>query len=142
MAELKTRRTASSVGKFLEGVKDPRRKKDAFAVLEVMRATTGEEPAMWGSSIVGFGSYHYVYASGHEGDSCLVGFSPRKDSLVLYLMGDYEERDALIRALGACKAGKGCIYVKSMDDIHVPTLRKMIKATVRHLTKLYPAKHA
>ncbi len=138
MAELKTKRTASDVGKFLRGVKDPRRKKDAFTVLEVMRAATGEEPAMWGSSIVGFGSYHYVYASGHEGDSCLVGFSPRKDALVLYLMGAYEGRDALIKKLGKCKAGKGCLYVKSMDDIHGSTLRKMIKSTVRHLTRLYP----
>lgn len=138
MAELKTKRTASSVEKFLQGIKDPRRKKDAFTVLEVMRAVTGEEPAMWGSSIVGFGSYHYVYASGHEGDSCLVGFSPRKDALVLYLMGAYEDREALIKKLGTCTAGKGCIYVKSMDDIHEPTLRKMIKATVRYLTKLYP----
>lgn len=142
MAELKTKRTTSSVEKFLQGIKDPRRKKDAFTVLDVMRAVTGEEPAMWGSSIVGFGSYHYVYASGHEGDSCLVGFSPRKDALVLYLMGAYEEREALITKLGPCKAGKGCIYVKSMDDIHGPTLRKMIKATVRYLTKLYPPQRA
>lgn len=137
MAELKTKRNAVSVEGFLNGIKDPRRKKDAFTVLEVMRTVTKEAPAMWGTSIVGFGAYHYVYASGHEGDSCLVGFSPRKDALVLYLMGDYENRDALVKKLGKCKAGKGCIYVKSMDDIHVPTLRLMIKASVRYLKKLY-----
>lgn len=140
MAELKTKPTGVDVEGFLNAVKDPRRKKDAFTVLEVMRAVTREAPVMWGSSIVGFGSYHYVYASGHEGDSCLVGFSPRKDSLVLYMMGDYENRDALVKKLGKCKAGKGCIYVKSMDDIHVPTLRLMIKASVRYLKTLYPPK--
>ena len=140
MAELKTKRTAVDVDDFLNAVKDPRRRKDALTALEVMRTMTKEAPAMWGSSIVGFGSYHYVYASGHEGDSCLVGFSPRKDALVLYLMGSYANRDELVKKLGKCKAGKGCIYVKSMDDIHLPTLRQMIKATVRHLTQLYPPK--
>lgn len=138
MAELKTKRTSADVGGFLNAVKDPRRKKDAFTVLELMRSVTGNEPAMWGPSIVGFGSYHYVYASGHEGDACLVGFSPRKEALVLYLMGDPAEREAFLKKLGKCKAGKGCVYVKSMDDIHVPTLRQMIRASVRYLTKLYP----
>jgi hypothetical protein len=138
MADQKTKRHAGDVKGFLNAVQDPRRRADAFAVLDVMQAVTNEEPAMWGPSIVGFGSYHYVYESGREGDSCLVGFSPRKEALVLYLMGDYEDRAELIAKLGKCKTGKGCVYVKSMEEIHVPTLRRMIRESVRYLKKLYP----
>ena len=138
MAELKTKPTTISVKTFIGSVKDRRRQADAEAVLEIMQEVTGERPAMWGTSIVGFGSYHYVYDSGHEGDSCIVGFSPRAQALVLYLMGDFPERGDLIKRLGKCKTGKGCIYVRSMADIDVPILRQFIKKSFTHTKKRYP----
>jgi hypothetical protein len=139
MAEAKTRQTAASVKGFIGSIKDKKRQADAQTVLGIMQAVTGEEPAMWGTSIVGFGSYHYVYDSGREGDSCLVGFSPRAQALVLYLMGDFPEREELIAKLGKCKTGKGCIYVRSMEDIHVPTLRRFIRKSFVYVKKRYPA---
>jgi hypothetical protein len=132
---LKTQRTKASVSAFLNKVADERRRKDAKAVAALMQEITGEKPAMWGASIVGFGSYHYKYASGQEGDWLLVGFSPRKDNLTLYVMpwfGDYAD---LMARLGKYRKGVSCIYIKSLDDVHVPTLRKLVRQSVRHLKK-------
>ena len=142
MAELKTMQTSGNVTAFLEGIKDQKMREIASVVLDLMRSVTKLEPAMWGSSIVGFGSYHYVYDSGHEGDSYLVGFSPRKAALTVYSMGGFPNHSTLMKKIGTCKTGKGCIYIKSMDDIHIPTLRQLIKESVQHLKQRYPARRS
>lgn len=130
MAEPKTKPTGASVLDFLAGVENDRRREDALALLELMRDVTGEEPEMWGPSIVGFGSYRYKYQSGREGTSPLTGFSPRKQSLTLYLMGGFEEQQALLARLGKHKTGVGCLYVNKLQDVDLPTLRELIQRSV------------
>ena len=139
MAEPKTKPHAASVEAFLAAVDDPQRRADAHAVLALMRGVTGEEPRMWGPSIVGFGKYHYRYASGHEGDSCLTGFSPRKAALTIYLMPGFEQREETLTRLGKFKAGKGCLYVKRLADIDLEVLRELVAASVKHLRATYPS---
>jgi hypothetical protein len=131
MAELKTQKNQASVEKFLKAVTDETRRADSFALLDIMREVTGEEPAMWGTSIVGFGSYHYKYESGREGDWFLTGFSPRKQNLTLYIMSGFEGYEEMLERLGKHTTGKACLYVKKLDDVHLPTLKKMIKQSVR-----------
>ncbi len=130
MAELKTKKNAASVDAFIDSVEDETKRQDCRAVLEIMREITGEEPAMWGSSMVGFGSYDYKYASGHEGNWFLTGFSPRKQNLTLYIMSGFADADPLLAKLGKHTTGKACLYVKKLDDIHLPTLRKLIRESV------------
>lgn len=142
MAELKTKQNTGNVAAFLEGIKDEKMRGNAFAVLDLMRSVTKLEPAMWGSSIVGFGSYHYIYDSGHEGDACLVGFSPRKSALTVYVMGGFPNHGILMKKLGRCKTSVSCVYIRSMDDVHLPTLRQLIKESVQHLKKRYPAQRS
>ncbi|RPH37625.1 DUF1801 domain-containing protein [bacterium] len=126
MAELKTKATEASVTKFLNGTKDARRRRDCETILELMRKATGAEPKMWGASIVGFGDCHYVYESGREGDWFLMGFSPRKQNLVLYSMVHFAQFEALLKQLGSHKLGKGCLYIKNLQDVHLPALNKLI----------------
>jgi hypothetical protein len=133
MAELKTQRNRSSVKAFLDGVSDERTRKDAFAVSALMTEITGEQPAMWGKSIVGFGSYHYKYASGQEGDWPLVGFSPRKDSLTLYIIPGFARYTELLGKLGKHKKGVSCLYIKSLDDVQLPTLKTLVRQSVKHM---------
>lgn len=140
MAELKTKATSRSVAAFLKAVPDEQLRKDCASVAALMEAVTGEKPRLWGPSIVGFGSYKYTYASGHSGEAPLTGFAPRKKELVLYVMPGFEERDALVGALGPCKTGKACISVKRLEDLHQPTLKKLVTAGVRHLKRTYPSK--
>jgi hypothetical protein len=135
MAELKTKPTEQSVEQFLQGVPDEQRRRDCFTMLELMRQITGTDPKLWGSSIVGFGSYHYKYASGHEGDSFLTGFSPRKQNLTLYLMAGFEQYDALMQKLGKHTTGKSCLYIKRLTDIDLPTLRELIQQSFNHMTQ-------
>lgn len=135
MAELKTRATKKSVEGFLGTVKDAERREDCRRVAAIMTKATGAEPKMWGSAIVGFGDYRYRYASGKEGDWFLVGFSPRKDNLTLYLTGILKESEPLIEKLGKVKRGGGCLYVRRLDDVHLPTLTKLVKAQVAGLRK-------
>jgi hypothetical protein len=130
MAELKTKQTEASVQTFLESVADVRRRADAQCLLELMQETTGQTPRMWGPSMVGFGERHYVYASGHEGDIFQVGFAPRKDALVLYGLLGNEQRETLLPKLGKVKTGKGCLYVKRLDEINLPVLRALIQAAL------------
>jgi hypothetical protein len=137
MAKLKTQETGRSVTRFLEGVSDKQQREDSFALVELLRQVTKAEPKMWGSSIVGFGSYHYVYDSGHEGDSCLVGFSPRKPSISVYIMGGSERHAELLKKLGKFKMAKGCLYIKRLEDVHLPTLKALVRESVRHLKKKY-----
>ena len=140
MAENKTKPTGSSVVEFLEGVAHEQRKKDSFVVLELMKKVTQEEPTMWGPSIVGFGEYHYKYESGREGDFFLTGFSPRKQSLTLYIMGGFSQYESLLAQLGKHKTGKSCLYINKLDDIDMDILKKMIQKSVKYISEKYPAK--
>ena len=137
MAELKTKPTAVSVDAFLNAVPDEQKRADAFTILEMMSDITGEAPKMWGPSIVGFGQYHYVYDSGHEGDCCLAGFSPRKDALTIYFNAGLQERFASeLKKLGKAKASKGCLYIKKLADVDLDVLRAMIRANIEQLPNL------
>ena len=135
MAENKTRPTAASVTAFLNAIDDKERRADAKKVAAMMRKATGCRARMWGSSIVGYGQYHYKYASGREGEWALVGFSPRKQNLSVYIMPGFESFAPLMNKLGKYKTGKACLYVKKLEDVHLPTLKKLIKASVAHLKK-------
>jgi hypothetical protein len=126
VAHLKTQATEQSVAAFLDAIEDPQKRADALAVAAMMREATGLEPAMWGPGMVGFGSYHYVYASGHQGDSFLVGFAPRKQSLVLYNIGGFEQHGELMSRLGKYTTGKGCLYIKRLRDVDQAALRELI----------------
>ena len=133
MAELKTKPTGASVKDFLNQIPDEERRKDCFAVAKIMEEITGSKPKMWGPSIVGFGSYHYKYASGREGDWPITGFSPRKKDLTLYIMMGFEKYPELMKQLGKHSTGKSCLYIKRLSDIHLPALKKLIKQSVKQL---------
>ncbi len=133
MAELKTKPNDGSVEAFLNSVENEKRRQDSFIILELMREVTGAEPKMWGSSIVGFGSYHYTYASGREGDWFLVGFAPRKQALTLYIMSGFEQYDVLMTDLGKYKTGKSCLYVKKIEDVDLETLRELVRQSMAHM---------
>ena len=130
MAEPKTKPTDESVQDFLNRIPDPERRQDCFAVAKIMEEITGDKPKMWGPSIVGFGSYSYKYASGREGDWPRAAFSPRKKDLTLYFMPGFDKHE-LMKQLGKYSVGKSCLYIKRLSDIHVPTLKKLIKASVK-----------
>lgn len=134
MAENKTRPTRVSPTAFLKSVENAQRRKDGEELLKMMREITGEPPKMWGPTIVGFGQYHYVYASGHEGDSPLTGFSPRKQNLVVYL-GPGLKNDRLMSRLGKHKRGKGCLYINKLDDIDRGILRELIVSSVDEMRR-------
>ncbi|WP_343616785.1 DUF1801 domain-containing protein [Flavobacterium sp.] len=140
MAKNKTTETKNSVTDFINAVADETKRNDAFELLKIIQKTTGFEPKMWGPSIIGFGSYHYIYDSGHEGDAPLVGFSPRKDAISLYLSSSFENKDELLSKFGKYKAGKSCIYIKKLADIDPEILKEMISVSVSYLQKLYPSK--
>ncbi|GAA3646387.1 hypothetical protein GCM10022224_006460 [Nonomuraea antimicrobica] len=124
--------TAADVDEFLAAVPDQRRRDDAERLRAILVAVTGEPAVMWGASIVGFGSYRYTYESGRTGDWPLAGFSPRKQHLVVYLVGGFEERHASVLArLGPHKTGKGCLYLKRLDDVDESVLRELVDRTVR-----------
>lgn len=131
MAENKTTPNDQDVEQFLNSIADERKRKDSFTILELMKQVTGIEPRMWGSSIVGFGSYHYKYESGREGDMILAGFSPRKQNLTLYNMGGFERYDDLLQKLGKHTSGKGCLYIKRLDDVDLSTLKSLIEESVK-----------
>ena len=129
-------RTADPIA-FIDKVKNEVKRKDSHELVAMMREITGEPPKIWGPSIVGFGSYHYVYASGHEGDICVTGFSPRSGALVVYL-GPGLENDKLMAKLGKHKRGKGCLYINKLDDVDRGTLRKLIEHSIAELRKRGP----
>lgn len=133
MAELKTKPDDdASVEEFLAGVVEERRA-DCAELIEIMGRATGAEPRMWGPSIVGFGSYHYKYDSGREGDWFLTGFSPRKQALTLYIMAGFERYDDLMRRLGRHSTGKSCLYVRRLDDVDLDVLTELVQASVDHM---------
>lgn len=131
MAENKTTPNDQNVEEFLNTIEDERKRKDSFTLLELMKQITGLEPKMWGSSIVGFGSYHYKYESGREGDTILTGFSPRKQNLTIYNMSGFEQHGDLLKQLGKHSLGKGCLYIKRLDDVDLPTLKSLIEESFK-----------
>ena len=133
MAELKTKLSDASVEVFLDGIADEAKRRDSYAILAMMQEVTGVEAKMWGDSIVGFGSYHYKYASGREADWPLVAFSPRKQNLTLYIMSGFEQYDELLQRLGKHSTGKACLYVKRLADIDLAVLRELVKLSVEHM---------
>jgi len=135
MAELKTKPNDQSVEAFLNGITDDRKRQDCRAILALMKQVTGAEPKLWGDSIVGFGSYHYRYASGREGDWFLTGFSPRKQKVTLYIMAGFDRYDQLLAKLGQFKTGKACLYIKKLEDIDLETLRELIRLSVDHVAR-------
>jgi hypothetical protein len=135
MAELKTKRNEGDVEAFLKNVTDEKKRHDSFAILELMKRVTGEKPEMWGDSIIGFGSYHYKYASGREGDWFLTGFSPRKQNLTLYIMAGFDEYEHLLSKLGKHSTGKSCLYVKKLDDVNIDVLKELVKRSVEHMKR-------
>jgi hypothetical protein len=138
MAEIKTKLNDASVDDFLNSIKDEQVRKDCWTIVEIMQEATKAKPQMWGSSIVGFGSYHYKYASGREGDWMLTAFSPRKQNITLYIYADFEGRDELMAQLGKHSCSKACIYIKRLSDVHLPTLKKLVKGSVKHMLKTNP----
>jgi hypothetical protein len=132
MAELKTKKTSQSVEAFIKKLPDERKRKDAFTILEMMKKITGDAPKMWGTSIIGFGDYHYKYASGREGDWFRIGFSPRKQNLTLYLGFDVVgQHNVMLKKLGKYKTGKGCLYINKLDDIDLDVLREMLETSYK-----------
>jgi hypothetical protein len=138
MAQNKTEFTGKDVGEFiLENVESVQRQKDSFALIDFMKKVTGLEPKMWGPSIIGFGSYRYKYASGHGGEAPLVGFSPRKAAISLYVFTGLEDHQHLLEELGKFKMGKACIYVTRLSDINMEKLEGLMKETIRFLQEKY-----
>ena len=136
---LKTKVTDASVTAFLDAVEPEQKRLDAFEILDIMKEVTGDEPKMWGPSIIGFGSYHYVYESGQEGDFMATGFSPRKAKHSLYIIGGVENYPQLTSKLGKFKNGKSCLYVNKLSDIDKEVLKQLIKESYNYITnKTWP----
>jgi len=135
--EIKTKKTDASVSKFIDAVEDESKREDAYTVLKLMQKITKEEPKLWGTSIVGFGTYQYKYASGQQGDWPLVGFSPRKQNLTLYIMPGFDKYDELMGKLGKYKTGKSCLYIKSLQDVDIKILQSIITQSVDYMKRKY-----
>ena len=138
MAENKTKQTKASVDKFISTIKDENIQKDCYTIIKIMKSVTKEEPKIWGPSIIGFGTYHYKYASGREGDMCIAGFSPRKQNLTIYLEPGFEKQKALLEKLGKHKTSKVCLYIKSLKDVDVKILKELISNSVNGLKEKNP----
>lgn len=138
MSEPKMKQNDNSVVEFIESVESDKKKADAYQLLEIFEEVTGYPAKMWGPSIIGFGNYHYKYASGREGDAPLVAFSPRKAKISLYLVYEGEERDALLEGFGKHTKSKACIYVNKLADINIDVLKNLIQHTVEIYQNLYP----
>lgn len=140
MAKNKTTETQNSVTDFINAVDNEVKRNDAFELLKIIEETTGFEPKMWGPSIIGFGSYHYKYDSGHEGDAPLAGFSPRKAAMTVYFYLPEEKREELLSKLGKHTSSKACIYIKKLADIDIEILKKIILLSIQYTQNLYPSK--
>lgn len=136
--EAKTRPTDVSVADFIAAVENPQRRADAETLCALFEEISGEPPAMWGPSIIGFGKYHYRYASGHEGDAPRLGFSPRKAQTVVYVMSGFKGQDAMIARIGKVKTSVSCMYVNRLDQIDLGVLREMAVASLAQMRELYP----
>lgn len=137
MADLKTAPTGASVTAFIDAIPDEQRRRDCRAVMKIMKAATGASPRMWGPSIVGYGKYHYKYASGREGDWFLAGFSPRKNDLTLYIMSGFDGHAELMQKLGRHKTGSSCLYLKKLDDVDLKVLDTLVRRSVATVKKRY-----
>jgi hypothetical protein len=133
MAAPKTAPTNASVEDYLNGVPNEAKRQDSFALLELMKEVTGENAMMWGPNIVGFGSYHYTYASGREGDWMVTGFAPRKQALTVYIMSGFDRYDDLMANLGKHNTGKSCLYIKRLSDVDTDVLRELVAESVAHM---------
>jgi hypothetical protein len=139
---LKTKKNTASVKKYISAIKDEDRKKDVEEVCKIMEKISGSKPKMWGSSIIGFSEYHYKYPSGQEGDWMVTGLSSRAQNLTIYIMPGYQldNMKGLLKKLGPHKTGRSCLYIKRLEDIHIPTLRKIIKDGITYMKKNYEVK--
>lgn len=137
MAELKTRPENADVETFLAGIEDARRREDCRALVALLTDATGEEPVMWGGTIIGFGRYHYVYDSGREGDWFLTGVSPRKESLTVYIMDGFERHEDLMARLGSYRTGNSCLYLKKLDDVDAAVLGELVRRSVEAMRQRY-----
>lgn len=137
MAELKTSQNESSVKEFIDAVEDEGKREDCRVLVKMMSEVTGEEPKMWGPGIVGFGTYHYKYASGREGDWMRTGFAPRKQNLTIYIMDGFDKYAELLEDLGKHKTAKSCLYLKRLEDVDIRVLRKLVAASFLHLAEKY-----
>jgi len=139
MYELKTKENDASVIEFIENVENPKKREDAYKLLDLFTETTGYQAKMWGPSIIGFGAYHYKYDSGHEGDAPLVGFSPRKAKISLYFATGDTKREELLKKFGKHTSGKACVYINKVADIDVNILKELINESITFLKEKYPA---
>jgi hypothetical protein len=133
----KTKKTTKSVSAYIAAIKDEQKRADAKKLLALMKEVTGMKPALWGDSIVGFGEYHYKYASGRESDWPLTGFSARSQNFTVYIMPGFKEYGALLKKLGSHKHSVSCLYIKRLSDIHLPTLRRLVQVSVKEMKKMY-----
>lgn len=137
MSQNKTRTTKASVEDFLNGVESEEKRNDSFKLLQIMKGISNEKPVLWGPSMIGFGSYHYKYESGREGDLFIIGFSPRKTALTVYIMPGFERFHELMKNLGKYKTGKSCLYIKRLSDIDMSVLKELIKASYQYMVSKY-----
>jgi len=142
MAKNKTTATKASVNDFINSVPDLTKRNDCYQIIELISKQTGFEPTLWGPNIIGFGSYHYKYESGHEGDAPMAAFSPRAQAIVFYLAAEAEGREEMLAKLGKHKTGKACIYVKKLADIDTDVLKSLAQESVNYLQKIYPPANA
>ena len=138
MAEPKTKATGASVDSYIDAIDDEQRRDDCRTLVRLMSKITGEPPVMWGTGIVGFGNYHYRYASGHEGDSCVAGFASRKGDISIYVTAGFEGREPLLAKLGKHKTGKVCLYIKRLADIDLRKLESIVEDSVAEMKRRYP----
>jgi hypothetical protein len=137
MAEQKNKPNDQSVKGFLDNIADETRRTECYAMVDLMKRVTKTEPRIWGSGVVGFGNYHYKYASGHEGYCFVTGFAPRKGAMTLYITAGVERFPKLLAKLGKHKAGKGCLYIKKLDDVNLSVLEDLVKQSVEHARDMY-----
>ncbi|MDH3810211.1 MAG: DUF1801 domain-containing protein, partial [Gammaproteobacteria bacterium] len=137
MAENKTRATTASVTEFINAIEDRQKRADARKVAAIMRRVTGKRAKMWGPSIVGYGTYHYKYESGREGDFMIAGFSPRRQALTVYILAGFGRFDTLMGKLGKYKTGKSCLYIKRLSDVDEKVLEKLIDGSVKYMRNNY-----
>lgn len=139
MAENKTQATKNSIEAFLNKVENEQKRKDAFTLLDFFKRITKEEAVLWGPSLIGYGTYHYKYESGREGDFFVTGFSPRKTAISIYILSGFSKQDALMAKLGKFKTGKSCLYIKKLEDINLEVLEKLILESIRFVREKYPS---
>lgn len=138
MAKTKTSETSESVMGFIKKVPDLQKQKDSWVLIDLMKKISGHSPKMWGPSIIGFGKYHYVYESGHEGDAPLLGFSPRKAAIVVYIESEFDKRDELLQKIGKHTVSKVCVYIKRLSDIDIKILEKLLVKSLQLTKSKYP----